>query len=370
MSVMALNRPSILGPTVPGVVLLLVGIFGGLNAAWGYGLFLVSGLLLLASLLFFCVFVFSRRFDSNSLKWSFTWLFILGAWCYVYSICALGGYFIYETLQGRMEFKWILFGPVALAALVILDVGIYRIVVGKNLPTYQRYRQFVSREQSDPTAMRRTLVDDVIVQKALLSVSGVRWLRHTLIFWGFILMFLTEMLAVFFREAVPAFGFADIWEMPGHSLRLAFNFAFDFFGLMVLIGSVMALVWRAAVNGTEEQKYSDTPTVLFLFFVVLSGFLVEAIRIAASPYDPSVNSEFVGYAMALVLPSSQTFFAATYEPLWLIHVLGSCLFIAYVPVKRLIHSCATPMGRLMNSQKALLAAKKHGVISGLMTRRS
>ncbi len=47
------------------------------------------------------------------------------------------------------------------------------------------------------------------------------------------------------------------------------------------------------------------------------------------------------------------------------YVFGSCLFIAYVPVKRLIHSCATPMGRLMNSQKGMLEAKRRASISGL-----
>ena len=61
--------------------------------------------------------------------------------------------------------------------------------------------------------------------------------------------------------------------------------------------------------------------------------------------------------------------STTYEFLWLAHVLGSCLFIAYVPIKRLVHSCATPMGRLMTSQTRLLAEKKRAVLSGLMMHR-
>ncbi|MFQ5935580.1 MAG: respiratory nitrate reductase subunit gamma [Acidiferrobacterales bacterium] len=370
MPARVLERPSVWGPAIVGAVLFLAGLFGGLNAAWGYGLFLVASVLLLASLVLFCVFVFSHRFDDDTLRWGFTWLFILGAWCYLYCICAFAGYFIYEALQGRMELRWILFGPAVLAALIVLEIGLYRIIVGKNLPTYQRYQQYISHEHSDPAAMRRTLVDDVLVQKSLLSVSGFRWLRHTLIFWGFILMFLVELAAVVFREALPAFGLPDLWREAGHPLRLAFNFAFDFFGLMVLVGCIMALVWRAIVNRTDQQKFTDTPTALFLLFVVLSGFLVEAIRLAVAPSQPYAGAEFVGYFMAVFLPESSRFISAAYEPLWLVHVLGSCLFIAYVPVKRLVHSCATPMGRLMNSQKTLLAAKKQAIISGLLARRS
>ena len=55
-----------------------------------------------------------------------------------------------------------------------------------------------------------------------------------------------------------------------------------------------------------------------------------------------------------------------YELLWLVHVLGSCAFIAYVPLKRLVHSCATPMGRLMLSQQRIFAEKKRANLRGLM----
>ena len=61
--------------------------------------------------------------------------------------------------------------------------------------------------------MRRTLVEDVILHRTLRSVSGFRWLKHTLIFWGFALMFAAELLAVFVREGFPAFGWSDIWEI-------------------------------------------------------------------------------------------------------------------------------------------------------------
>ena len=74
---------------------------------------------------------------------------------------------------------------------------------------------------------------------------------------------------------------------------------------------------------------------------------------------------FVGVVFAHLMPRAWAQGGAVYDAAWLIHVLGSCAFIAYVPVKRLIHSCATPMGRMMNSQKGLLAAKKLASIQGL-----
>jgi len=173
-------------------------------------------------------------------------------------------------------------------------------------------------------------------------------------------------LAVFVREAIPAFGIRDIWEELDHPIRRAFDFAYDFTGLMVLLGCVLALIWRVVVNGKPEQKYSDTPTALFLFFVVLSGFVLEGARISVAGADAMNLASFVGVVFSYGFSDGGDIASAIYQPLWYVHVFGSCAFIAYVPVKRLIHSCATPMGRLMNSQTDLLAAKKKASIRGLL----
>ena len=347
-----------------GAILAALGIAGQLGEALGWGLFLVSALLLLAGTGAAAVLLLSRQFHTESLKAVTVSLLVLGGLFYVWAICALGGFYVFETFEGRMETRWIIFGPTVLAAIIALDYGLYRIIVERNLPTYRRYGQFISRADADPGAMRRALIDDVVLHKSLFSVSGFRWFKHTLIFWGFGLLFASECLAILFRDMLPAFGREDLW-MPDHPLRLAFDFAFDAFGLMSLIGCVLALVWRVMVNGTEQQKFTDTPTALFLFLVLFSGFLVEALRIAASAPDPNLAISFAGYGMAMAMGSPSASLSGLYDPLWYLHVIGSCLFIAYVPVKRMVHSCATPMGRLMHSQKGLLEAKRKGVLAGL-----
>lgn len=341
---------------------------GGLSAAWGYGLFAASALMLAAGAALFAVLVFSRTGDAGRLRKSFTALFAGGAAAYVLAVVALSAHYIHETLQGRMEWHWILFGPAALAALAILDVGLYRKLVRNNLPTWRRYRQYIRREDADPAAMRCTLVDDVIVQRSLFHAGKLRWLRHALIFWGFAGMFAIELAAVFLREGFPAFGWRDIWREPGHPVRFAFDFVFDLTGLMVLVGCVLALVWRAMVNHTPERKFADTPTTVFLLFVVVSGFLVEGMRIAPTLGDAAHGASFVGVAFAAPLAALGLAAPALYKTMWVIHAIGACAFIAYVPVKRLVHTCATPMGRLMLSQHGLLAAKKRGVLGAMLMR--
>lgn len=359
---LAISKPMIGAGIAGSAAFLVAALAGRLNEGVGYGLFLVSALLLAAGLALAAFFVFSRKFDGQALKQNGAWLLILGGWFYVFGICALGGFYGLEAFRGEMEIRWIVFGPVALASLVILDVGLYRAVVKRNLPTWRRFGRFLSRQQGDPAAMRRALVDEVILHRSLKRVNGFRWFKHTLIYWGFALLFLTECLAVLVRDMLPAWGYPQGWE-EGSVVRLAFDFSFEVFGLMVLAGCVLALVWRLVVNGAEERKYTDTPAALFLFVVVLSGFLVEGLRFAAAPPEPYWAVSFAGYFLSGFL--DRALYEVLYQPLWYLHVIGSCLFIAYVPVKRMVHSCATPLGRLANSQKGLLEAKRRGVLGGL-----
>jgi hypothetical protein len=370
MTLQRLLHPAILGPGVTAGLLAVLGLTGTIGAGPGYGLFLTACMLLAGALAALGVLLMTRRLATDSLLAGAWWLGVLGGWCYLWAVAALAGHYAHETLAGRMELRWILFGPAALAALVVLDVGLYRLLVKSNLPTWARYRVYISRERANPAAMRRALVDEVILHRSLHSVSALRWLRHTLIFWGFTLMFATELMAVAVREAFPAFGWTDIWEIPSHPLRLAFDFTYDATGLMVLLGCLLALGWRLKVNGTEEQKFCDTPTTLFLTLVVSSGFVVEGMRIAAAGPDPLHAVSFVGALFAVVLPATSGHGSVLYETLWIVHVLGSCLFIAYVPMRRMLHSCATPMGRLMLSQTELLAEKRKAVLGGLMPHRS
>lgn len=341
-----------------------------MSAAWGYGLFALATALLLAGVAGFAVFAMSRA-SAQSLAPVSTRLLLAGAWTYLAAVVALAVHYVQETLQGRMQWHWIVFGPAVLAALVVLDVGLYRKLVRNNLPSWRRYRQYLRREDAEPEAMRRAFVDDVLLQRPLWQSSRVRWVRHALIFWGFGLMFAAELAAVFVREGFPAFGWHDIWREPGHPLRQAFDFAFDLTGLMVLAGCLLALAWRVAVNATPDRKYADTPTTVFLLVVVAGGFVLEGWRIAPTLADPAHAASFIGLPVAHALTAAGLAQStAGYRALWLFHVVAACAFIAYVPLKRMVHTCATPLGRLMNSQKALAAAKRRGVLGAMLLRRN
>jgi nitrate reductase gamma subunit len=360
------GRPWLMLTAGATALLLAIGVSGHLGAGWGYALFVAATVLLAGGLAAFGVFALTKAGDGEVLRRMFVLLLCAGGAAYALSVGALAGHYVHETLAGRMEWQWIVFGPAVLLALVVLDLGLYRKLVGGNIPAWRRYRQYISRDAIDAKALWRTFVDEVVLHRTLFHTSKVRWLRHTLIFWGFVAMFAIELAAVVVRDGFPAFGWRDVWREWGHPVRLGFDAAYDLTGCMILAGCLIALGWRVTVNNSPERRYSDTPTTLFLLFVVVSGFVVEGLRILPTVEDPVHAYSFAGRSVAALLPFGQPALAAWGEPLWLVHVIGSCLFIAYVPVKRLVHSCATPLGRLMNSQKEMLAAKRRGVLGAML----
>lgn len=341
----------------------ILGLAGLSHAAVGYALFLIATLLLLTGTILLAIFGLTKWFNTRALWRVISAAFWMGGWSYVLAVSALAGYYVFEAYMGRVPFRYMLFGPAILGAIIALDVGIWRKIVERNLPTMRRFGDLWGRKNLDSQALGKTMIDEVLLHRSLFEASPFRWVRHQLIFWGFGLMFLIEMVAVMFREAFPAFGWIDLWHMPAHPLKLTFDLAYDLTGLMILVGCFLALVFRMIVRGKEAEKYADTPTSLFLLVVAFTGFMIEGARLGSEPVEHSWAS-FVGVAFVPIAPASAT----AIEFLWIFHALAACAFIAYVPVKRMIHSCATPLGRLANSQVAFMAAKKTRTIQGLLGR--
>ena len=94
-------------------VLTIVGSFGYVHVAWGYGLFLISLLFFGMALVVFAFLIFSHFFETRVLLIIFSQLFKLVVWAYIFAVGALGGLFIFETIAGRIGIEWVLFGPAA-----------------------------------------------------------------------------------------------------------------------------------------------------------------------------------------------------------------------------------------------------------------
>jgi nitrate reductase gamma subunit len=180
----------------------------------------------------------------------------------------------------------------------------------------------------------------------LKGMSRMRWLIHSLIFFGFVGTFVFDIITVIGVDLLMSQQFID---PLGWGKLLIRDFAFDVFGLMLLIGLLAASVRRFAVRPKQLLTgREDVTSIIFLLVVVLSGFILEGIAMnsdISGHESPSMYS-FVGLAFAQILPSVT---AQAYAQLWLVHAAMSFAFIAYIPFSKLFHLIAAPLAIQLES---------------------
>lgn len=348
------------------LAILLVPLSGSgiISLKWGIVPFFGGSALITVSLLWLSSFIFSKEMNSGYIVRVFRYILTAGLITSFSGLLLLSGSYIRYVAMDRLSSRWILFWPLVLVACLIFIVGMYRKIIQGNIETFKRWERFIKREDREPRSFLKNLWEEVILQKQLRRESHIRWLRHVLIFWGFVSLWLVDFAFAVITKYLPIFGWPSLSK--DSAVRVGFDFFLDFFGLMILTGTAVALLWGLRVRRTTQKIYTDTPTAAFLFIVAFTGYLVEGLRLAALPYEPYMGYSFLGNFVASFIRGTDLSFSSIHRGLWLFHVVISCAFIAYFPVKRLVHSCATPVGKLMQSQKKMLDKKVKGVVSGLL----
>lgn len=118
-----------------------------------------------------------------------------------------------------------------------------------------------------------TFFTDVLFQKRLLAKNVMRWVAHTLIFTGFVLLLLMHGLGT----GVSEFFFSDYYStlQPYLSLR-------DLFALMVLAGIGIAVYRRVTDKPLRVKSLtSDWAALAFVAAIIVTGVLLHSSKIAS-----------------------------------------------------------------------------------------
>lgn len=122
-------------------------------------------------------------------------------------------------------------------------------------------------------------------------------------------------------------------------------------GVLLAAGCVIALVRRHVIRIPRLRSEPDrvagpaqawiAPT--FLLVLVVQGFALQAIRLAANP-DPHALWSPVGYAMSLTIAGAPAgTLAGLYATLWWIHLLTAAAWIAWLPFGKMLHIVTGPL---------------------------
>ncbi len=137
-------------------------------------------------------------------------------------------------------------------------------------------------------AMLKTFFRDILFQVNILKDHEDRtvWIMHILIFFGFVLLILMHAL----ESIVSASLFSEY-----QSTLNPFLFLRNLFGLMVLAGLVLAVLRRFFFKKDRlSTNAMDVYTIVILAVVILSGFLLEGVKISSYTAYQGMVEEYSG----------------------------------------------------------------------------
>ncbi|HEY2936566.1 MAG TPA: heterodisulfide reductase-related iron-sulfur binding cluster [Gaiellaceae bacterium] len=253
-----------------------------------------------------------------------------------------------QTFAGLSHWEIVFWYGLIVVSTAIFFWGVARLVL--------RYRRGREQQPFELGGLPRR------VARAAGIVFTHRWIRrrdlvaglgHALIFYGFLVLFAgTAILAFQDDVAKPLLGF-DFWR---GSFYLGYSLVLDVFGVGLAVGlGVMAvkrlrhparLDYRRPDREEDRSRYviGDWVFVASLFFLALTGFLLEAFRITQtnpsfetwSPIGWAVGHAFRGLGMTAQQASSAHF--AT----WWTHGVVALAFVASIPFTKAVHMLTAP----------------------------
>jgi len=210
---------------------------------------------------------------------------------------------------------------------------------------YRRYRQWSSGwgEKRDGGFDWGLVFRRVFLNARLFKGDIIGGLTHVCIMWGFLILFLGTVMST-----------VDHWIVPylKGDLYLVYAFVLDAAGAALIGGIVLAYLRRYLVKRDKMVTITrDHVVLILLFFIALSGFLVEGFRLHAEPpvwLEPSPVGRWIAGVSGLPVPDA--LFA--HKLWWWLHAVASCFLIAYFPFSKFVHVFAAPFNIVLEGMHA------------------
>ena len=178
---------------------------------------------------------------------------------------------------------------------------------------------------------------EVFAQPQLKRLSRTRWAAHLCIFWGFLSLSALSLFLAGLRliESRALDGGRAAWFLRGDG-NVIVKIWGNGFGLVLLAGLLLGLARRFGPRPApaEDSKETDTPLLVFLLWLTLSGFLLEGLRLAIASPAPHSAGPLLPWLTAL----------------WTVHGLSGVALIVLLPHSKLMHAILAPLVIALNAR--------------------
>jgi Fe-S oxidoreductase len=284
-----------------------------------------------------------------------------------------------QTFADLAEWQIVVWYCLVALSIVVFTIGVALLV--------RKYRAGVRRASGSRLSLRAPL-GAVLAQTGIRRRDSVSGLAHAITFYGFIVLFVgTVILAIQDNVARPL-G----WDFWRGDFYLAYSLFLDLFGAALTVGVAIFAFKRirrparldySRADGLDPSyslsRYAigDWGFLGALLFLAVSGFMLEALRIAVD--DPQFERWApCGWLLAQGLRAigvSGASAADAHQLLWWAHGVGALVFVSAIPFTKALHILVAPVSlvvqepvpgvRLAAADAKAAAAPGYGVITDL-----
>ena len=191
------------------------------------------------------------------------------------------------------------------------------------------------------------MVLNVLFQKRLFEHSPGRWFIHGLLFFPMALRFLWGIVAL--SGSLWGKQWPWVWQMIDKNSGATALF-FDLTGVMIISGVLLALFRHLfdrphGIAGLPRRSYL---ALALLGGIVVTGFILEGMRIAMTGATGSAAFAFVGFGLSKLFTNPGAV-SDGYGYGWYVHAVLTGAFIVFLPFSRLLHIILSPVVLALNA---------------------
>ena len=184
--------------------------------------------------------------------------------------------------------------------------------------------------------------------------DGAAGTMHSLIYFPFVILFAVTLVDQT-AELLPR----QLKFLHGQTY-MAFSAVADVAGILFLVGILWA-IGRRYIQRPYRIRIKTRPEdalILFLFlFIAVSGFVLEALRIAMVHRPGFEKWSFLGYPLSILFEHTKSI-GTWHRTAWIVHFASFAAFLIILPTTKLRHMFTSPMNMYLKDRERPKGAMK------------
>ncbi|MBI5030463.1 MAG: (Fe-S)-binding protein [Chloroflexi bacterium] len=201
--------------------------------------------------------------------------------------------------------------------------------------------------------LKSWITNGVLTKKVVLDIqpAGV---MHGAIMWGMIVLFIGTALATIDSDITRPLIDPNKWRLLQDGFYYFYKVVLDIFGVAAIIGLALAFFIRYGVkperlDGRSGKRFfrEDLWIIASLLIIILTGFIIEVLRLAAQPAEVAhlnvpvtfcTTCSIVGWPLSRLFASMDLgALLLAHQSIWVFHMLIALAWIAAVPFTKMGH---------------------------------